>query len=264
MSPALGGAEAPVHTAPPLPRRRCVRSRPLTHRFPRSAAMLAAGILLVTVALSPSEASAALSPSEASPALSPSKSSATLSPLEADGTAGRLLSEAGSGDPSEAGNGDASEAGKGAASGDTSPPLPPPPPPPPPSSSTPPSPALSPMSRALPGRMTAASASEVRHEVELATGSLQNISLVLASGTLLKLGGEPFVCDAPIDVTIYSASGRAMLDAESRCPHFVLRNGCRLTVQGLTLVNGNNPEVCVCPLRLAADCRMPRCLEIIN
>jgi hypothetical protein len=64
-----------------------------------------------------------------------------------------------------------------------------------------------------------------------------DLSLILSPGLTFALGGLSLICDAPIALSLASSSDGAVLDAQERSRHFVLRNGCRLGLQRLSLIN---------------------------
>jgi hypothetical protein len=129
------------------------------------------------------------------------------------------------------------------------PPTPPSPPPPPPPSSPPrpPLPPYPPTPPALPGYVIATSADEIRLRLQEATRSKMNLSLALPPAMILALYGLPLVCDAPIELSVRSSSDGAILDAQERSRHFELQNGCRLVLQGLSLINGRSAPVRIPP-----------------
>jgi hypothetical protein len=69
-----------------------------------------------------------------------------------------------------------------------------------------------------------------------------DLSLTLPPGLIFTLGGLPLVCEAPITLSIQSSSDGAVLDAQQRSRHFVLRNGCSLVLQRLSLINDSNAQ----------------------
>jgi hypothetical protein len=116
-------------------------------------------------------------------------------------------------------------------------PMPPPPSPPPPPSSPPP-----PMPPAVPGSVFVTKAADIRQHLEEAISSGLNLSLALPALTF-ALGGMPFQCSASIELSVRSFPNGAVLDAEELSSHFILSNGCRLVVEGISLVNGYSEQV---------------------
>lgn len=69
-------------------------------------------------------------------------------------------------------------------------------------------------------------------------------------GAHLALRGRALECDASIRLTVFSSGRGATLDGENRSRIFKL-NGCSLTLQGLSLING------IAPAALREACRNP-------
>jgi type V secretory pathway adhesin AidA len=66
-----------------------------------------------------------------------------------------------------------------------------------------------------------------------------SLSLYLSPGTTFRLGGEPILCNAPINLTMDSSHGGATLDAEQASGTFRISDGCHLKLGSLSLVHGH-------------------------
>ena len=68
--------------------------------------------------------------------------------------------------------------------------------------------------------------------------------IALPSTAVFYFGGTELKCDAPIHLTIRSGgAGGATLDGEGRSRIFSLADGCSLSLEGVSLVNGRAENV---------------------
>jgi hypothetical protein len=130
-------------------------------------------------------------------------------------------------------------------------PLPPPPPPPPPLAPPPPLPPIPPPLAppppwpphppVQPGAAWAETAADLRMQLDptLSPGPFSATTLTLRPGRVYRLGGTPLSCAFPGNLTVRCAFGGATLDAEHASRAIEVTNGCWLTLEGVSIVNGD-------------------------
>ena len=81
---------------------------------------------------------------------------------------------------------------------------------------------------------------DLRQQFHQAVASGAGASLYLQSGATFRLGGEPLRCNTTVDITLASSFAGATVDAEGLSRVIEVKNGCRLTLRRLNLLNGNS------------------------